>query len=235
MKKAILIMAAIMAAACALYLFIGDQGGKEFRLEKEALKGVKSWKMHMEVSRKGRLIISREHEANCPDQELISEEVTQQLSEAEGGQYLRLGDDVYFKGPYATKWLAAKPPDTLFTRLTSFRPCMTNPAIYAGQGLDGIHEMDAVLQAAIDKGNISKGDLITVGPDQCRNWSATALYEKRMLGFTACISEQDHLPRRYKFANESITMDYTWNVPVKIERPDPRSVLGMQPSPAPSN
>jgi hypothetical protein len=235
MMRAILIMAAIMAGAYAIYLVVGDQGGKEFRREKEALKSVKSWKMHMEVSRKGKLIISRDHEANCPDQELIKEEVIQPISEADGGEYLRVGDDVYFKSPYATKWLAAKPPEKLFTPLTSFRPCLTNPAIYAGEGLDGIQEMDAVLQAAIDKGNISKGDLVTVGADQCRNWSATALYEKRLLGFTACISEQDHLPRRYTFANEAITMDYTWNVPVSIERPDPGVIQAAQPLPSPSN
>lgn len=233
MKKAILIMAAIMAGGYVLYLLIGDQGGKEFKRQKEALKGVKSWKMHMEVSRKGRLIITREHEANCPDQEFISEEVTQPLSAADGGQYLRLGDEVYYKGPYATKWLAAKPPDTLFTPLTSFRPCLTNPAIYAGEGMDGIQEMDSVLQAAIDKGNISKGDLAMVGADQCRNWSATALYGKRLLGFTACISEQDHLPRRYTFANDAITMDYSWNVPVNIERPEPAAMLPT--ATAPSN
>src|ERR1043165_9444577 len=80
-----------------------------------------SWRIQTVVRRNNQTIVQRTHEANCPDQEHIVEEGSRGIAE-----YVRLGDDVYYKkglGP----WVNGRPDPDLFAPFPSPRPCLTKP------------------------------------------------------------------------------------------------------------
>lgn len=214
MKQGIAYLVGAIVIGFVIFHFFTGEGEKEFKLQQKAIKEVKSWKIRTQISSNGRLLLDRRHEANCPDQEYISESGGYQ-----SGEYTRIGDNMYWRRDRGV-WTEGKSPNDLFQPFPTPRPCMTNPAEFARE-TNGIDEMQQYLQTVIDQGNFTKGELQTVGKDQCRDWTVQALNERRQLvATTFCINETDHLPRRMQSAGEAFTITYDWNVPVTVEKPD---------------
>lgn len=205
--------AALILVALAAHFFTGE-GEKEFKLQQQALKEVKSWRIRTQVSMNGRLIVDRTHTANCPDQESIVEN-----SQMSSSEYRRIGDEMFWR-QNSTSWKQGSVPQDLFQPFLSPRPCMTNPMEYASE-INGIDEMERYIQSIINKGDFTRGELQTIGGTTCRDWTVMAFNERRQLvSTTFCVNEKDHLPRRMQTAGDAFTMTYEWGLPVSIEKPD---------------
>src|SRR5215831_20382320 len=111
----------IILLLAVAYYALPNPGKKAFEKEEIVMNGVTSWRIHSEVSRNGKVYISRTHVAECPDKERIMERGLDNFSE-----YIRLGDDIYYRKGNM-KWVKGTPGPDLFTPFPTPRPCLSNP------------------------------------------------------------------------------------------------------------
>lgn len=214
MKK-ILFALAVVAVGAGFYLS-ADPGKKEFKKQLEALDSVTSWKMDLEVSSNGRVLVQRMHEAQCPDMERISE-----IGLQGRGDFVRMANLVYYRKDGRAWVQDANVPQDLFMPIVTPRPCMSNPGGTKTSPDSGDTEWRTELKRAIRDGNFTKGEVDTVNGAACRNWQVSWMNARgQMVAYTMCISEQDHLPRRMQTLKDNVTMYFTWNIPVEVTAPD---------------
>jgi hypothetical protein len=210
-----------------VYYMIPKPGKKALVQEQIALNDVSSWRIRMEISQNGMLVVNRTHAAVCPDKEHIVERAAGAFAE-----YLRLGDDIYYR-KNNMKWVKGKPGPDLFVPVPSPRPCLTNPGEPSSQPAGGTEEMRLALEGDIQDGKIDKGEVQQSKQGPCQEWTITRFTERNQLGsYTTCLGPTDYLPRYIKSANERFAMYFEWNPALSIEPPDvntPESRTPMMP------
>jgi hypothetical protein len=197
------------------WLLFASPGEKEFKQMQQAMERVHSWRIVTQISSRGMLAVQRTHEAVCPDQEHIVESSTS----TGGAEYIRLKDDVYYRGLRPT-WTKGMPGPDLFFPFPTPRPCLSDPGQPSSQPGGGAEEMRLALQHDMDDGSFEKGDLDRVAGASCREWKVLVTTAQNKMGsYTICIGEQDHLPHRIQSLNQDFTIQFEWNVPVMVQAP----------------
>lgn len=210
-----LLVLAVIAVVVVIVLSWPNPGKKVFEREQIALQDVSSWRMNMEISQRGSLAVRRTHEAVCPDREHITERAVYDFAE-----YVRIGDDVYYR-KNGQAWTKGMPGPDLFFPLPTPRPCLTDPGQSKSQPPGGAEETRLALQYDIDKGKFEQGELKQVKDTSCREWKVTLFTPRNQLGsYTTCLGESDFLPRQIQSLNQSYTEYFEWDVPVTVEPPD---------------
>jgi hypothetical protein len=214
-KVLIGILAGIVFLAVAVIYAIPNPGKKALRQEEEALQGVSSWRIFTQLSRNGRPTVNRTHAAVCPDKEHIIENAMEDFAE-----YIRIGDDVYYRKNSYT-WVQGTPGPDLFAPLPTPRPCLSNPGEPSSRPPGGAEEMRLALEVDIKDGQIAKGELKANNDNPCREWSITRFTQRNQLGsYTTCLNETNNLPMYIRALNDDFNMSFAWNAPVTIEAPD---------------
>jgi hypothetical protein len=207
------------------YNVIPNPGKKALQREETALEDVSSWRISTSISRDGRPVVSRAHAASCPNKEHIVESAMSDFAE-----YIRIGDDVYYRKDSYT-WVKGTPGPDLFAPLPSPRPCLTNPGEPSTRPPGGAEEMRLALETDIKDGKIEKGEVRDNGGSPCREWTVMRFTQNNKLGsYTTCLSETDNLPRYIRASNDNFNMTFEWNPSVPIEPPDMNSP-GKAPTP----
>jgi hypothetical protein len=208
-----------------VYYAIPNPGKKALKREQLALEDVSSWRISTELSRNSRPAVLRVHAASCPDKEHIVENAM-----ADFAEYIRIGDDVYYrKNTY--EWVKGTPGPDLFVALPMPRPCLSDPGEPSSKPPGGAEEMRLSLESDIKDGNIEKGEVKTNRGSPCREWTIMRFTATDKLGsYTACLSETDNLPRYIRAANDDFNMSFEWNPSVTVEPPDLNSP-GKPPTP----
>src|SRR5256885_10314740 len=109
------IAAAVILLMGVAYYAMPNPGKKALKGEVIAMNNVTSWRITTEVSSNGRILLKRTHAAMCPDKERIVEMGLDNISE-----YVRLGDDIYYRKGNM-KWVKGTPGPDLFTDRKSTR------------------------------------------------------------------------------------------------------------------
>jgi hypothetical protein len=207
------------------YNVIPNPGKKALQREETALEDVSSWRISTSISRDGRPVVTRAHAASCPNKEHIVESAMSDFAE-----YIRIGDDVYYRKDSYT-WVKGTPGPDLFAPLPSPRPCLTNPGEPSTRPPGGAEEMRLALETDIKDGKIEKGEVRDNGGSPCREWTVMRFTQNNKLGsYTTCLSEADNLPRYIRASNDNFNMTFEWNPSVPIEPPDMNSP-GKAPTP----
>jgi hypothetical protein len=218
--KKIIVIAVVVVAIGAIAFLMPSEGQREFKKQIEALDGVHSWKMDLQVSANSRMVAQRLHEAQCPDMEQITE-----LGPENDVRYIRMANLVYYKKNGAGWIQEANVPQDLFLPIVTPRPCMSNPGGTTTSADSGAVEWRTELSRAIKDGTFHKGDLETVNGSICRDWQVSwTNLRNQLVAYTMCISEQDHLPRRVQMLRENVNMYFKWNVPVEVQAPESSSL-----------
>jgi hypothetical protein len=216
--KALLgIVFGIIAAIVFAYFAFPSAGQKALKREQHAVELVSSWRITMQISRNGLMGISRIHVARCPDQEHILEEGGDDYAE-----YIRLGDDVYYR-KNSSRWIKGTPGPDLFLPMPTPRPCLSNPGEPSSKVPGGAEEFRLALQTEIKEAHIEKaaagGD--STGP--CQEWTIQRITENsKMSQYTVCIGSTDDLPHYMRGTNENINTYFEWDPTpsVVVEAPD---------------
>lgn len=207
------------------YYAIPNPGKKALHKEQVALEDVTSWRIRTELSRNSRPVAGRAHAAICPDKEHILETNMGDFSE-----YIRIGDDVYYRKNRYT-WVKGTPGPDLFAPLPMPRPCLSDPGEPSSKPPGGAEQMRLALETDIKDGHIDKGEVKANGGNPCREWTIMRFTATDRLGsYTACLSETDYLPQYIRAANDNFNMSFEWNLSVTIEPPDMNSP-GKAPTP----
>jgi len=214
-KKLVWIIGIIAIIVLIIFATVSP-GKKELKKQLVALDTVKSWKMDLQVSSNGRLLVQRTHEAQCPDMEHITEQGL-----VGSAEFIRMSNLVYYR-KNGQPWVQdANTPQDLFMPFVTPRPCMSNPGGTTTSPDSGDTEWKTELNRAIKDGTFTMGDMETVRGTPCRNWQVSWMNARNQLvAYTMCINEQDHLPRRMQMLRENVNMYFTWNVPVEVTAPN---------------
>jgi len=212
----------IILLLAVAYYALPNPGKKAFEKEEIVMNGVTSWRIHSEVSRNGKVYISRTHVAECPDKERIMERGLDNFSE-----YIRLGDDIYYRKGNM-KWVKGTPGPDLFTPFPTPRPCLSNPNEPSTNPPGGEEETKQWIESDIKEGRISKGEMQEFKGATCREWNVSRITAENRLGsYNACIREGDGLPVYWKSLNENFGIYFEWDPTIRIQPPD-LSQSGMQ-------
>jgi len=216
------IAAGVILLMVVAYYAMPNPGKKALKGEVIAMNNVTSWRITTEVSSNGRILLKRTHAAMCPDKERIVEMGLDNISE-----YVRLGDDVYYRKGNM-KWVKGTPGPDLFTPFPTPRPCLTNPNEPSSNPPGGAEEMKQWIEGDASDGSISKGEMGEFKGTSCREWSVRRITSRNSLGsYTACLREADDLPVYWKGVGERFSIYFDWVPSMAIEAPD-MNANGMQ-------
>ncbi len=216
------IAAGIILLLVVAYYAMPNPGKKAFQKEEIVMNGVSSWRINTEISRNGRVFLSRTHVAMCPDKERITERGMDNFAE-----YVRIGDDIYYRKGNL-KWVKGTPGGDLFTPFPTPRPCLTNPNEPSTNPAGGEEEIKQWIEEDIKDGRISKGEAQEFKGEKCQEWNVTRFTTQNRLGsYIACIRESDGLPVYWKSAGENFGIYFEWDPTIRIQPPD-MNASGMQ-------
>ena len=206
------------------YYAMPNPGKKALEGEEIAVNNVSSWRIRTEISRDGRLLVSRTHVANCPDKEHIVERGMDNIAE-----YIRIGDDMYYRKGNM-KWVKGTPGPDLFAPFPTPRPCMTNPNEPSTMPAGGAEEMKQWIESDIKEGRISKGEVQEEKGGTCREWTVTRFTPRNQIGtYRVCLGETDSLPRYMKAPGDNFSIYFEWDPSVLIDPPDMNASVAQMP------
>ncbi len=209
------IAAGIILLLVVAYYAMPNPGKKAFQKEEIVMNGVSSWRIHTEISRNGKVFLSRTHVAVCPDKERIMERGMDNFAE-----YVRIGDEIYYRKGNL-KWVKGTPGSDLFTPFPTPRPCLTNPNEPSTNPPGGEEEIKQWIEEDIKDGRISKGEAQELKGEKCQEWNVTRFTTQNRLGsYNACIRESDGLPVYWKSAGENFGIYFEWDPTIPIQPPD---------------
>jgi hypothetical protein len=198
-----------------LYLAVPNPGKKALQREQLAMNDVTSWRIVTQISKNGRPKVGRTYAAQCPNKEHVLEE-----AEGDFSEYIRIGDDEYYrKNSY--QWIKGAPGPDLFLPLPTPRPCLSNPGEPSSRPPGGAEQMRLALETDMKDGHIEKGEKKEYKGSPCQEWSVTRFSGDKLGSYVACLSESDNLPLYTRNpATDDFRMYYEWNPSVTIEEPD---------------
>jgi hypothetical protein len=213
-KGVIGILVGVTLLIVVIYFAVPDPGKKALQREQLALNDVTSWRIATQISKNGSPHVGRIHVAICPDKEHILEN-----AEADFAEYIRIGDDVYYrKNSY--QWIKGEPGPDLFLPLPTPRPCLSNPGEPSSRPPGGAEEMRLALEADIKDGHIDKGQKKDYEGSPCQEWTIMRFGGSKLGSYTTCLSETDNLPRYVRDVSENFHMYFEWGPSLTIEPPD---------------
>jgi len=193
---------------------VPNPGKKALRREQLALDDLTSWRFAIQISKNGRPKTSRVYAAQCPSKEHILEQ-----DEGDFSEYIRIGDDEYYrKNTY--QWVKGAPGPDLLLPLPTPRPCLSNPGEPSSRPPGGAEAMRLALETDIKDGRIEKGERKSNQGNPCQEWSVTRLSGDRLASYIVCLSEANGLPLYSRNASEDFYMYFDWGASVTIEPPD---------------
>jgi len=197
-----------------IYFAVPNPGKKALQREQMALEDVTSWRIAIQVSKNGRPAIGRVYAAQCPNKEHILEN-----NEADFSEYIRIGDDEFYrKNTY--QWIKGAPGPDLLLPLPTPRPCLSNPGEPSSRPPGGAEAMRLALETDMKDGHIEKGEKKNYQGNTCQEWSVTRFSGDKLANYIVCLSEASHLPVYTRDASENFHMDFEWGASVTIEPPD---------------
>lgn len=206
-------LAVILAVGVGIAM-IPNPGKKALQREQQALSEVKSWRIMTQVSKNSMVRIQRTYVAQCPDQEHVLEN-----AELDFAEYIRIGDDEYYrKNTY--QWVKGSPGPDLLVALPTPRFCLSNPGEPSSNPPGGAETIRLELEAEMKDGQIEKGVLKSSQKNPCQEWTVTRMMNSRLGNYITCLSLATSLPVYTRNASEDFYMYYEWGVPVTIEAPD---------------
>jgi len=212
--KVIAIFAGLILLLVGIYLAVPNPGKKALQKEKASLEDVTSWRIITEISRNGRPMMGRTYAALCPDKEHVLER-----NEGDFAEYIRIGDDEYYrKNRY--QWVKGSPGPDLLLPIPTPRPCLSNPGEPSSRPPGGAEEMRLAIESEIKDGNIQKGRKGDFKGTPCQEWTITRFSGSKLGSYITCLTEPDNLPLYTRNASEDFHMYYEWNPTVIVEAPD---------------
>ena len=174
--KAVLgiIFGVVLVIVLAFYA-VPSAGQKALKNQQHAIEFVNSWRITTQLSRNGLMGMSRIHVARCPDQEHIIEEGGDDYAE-----YIRLGDDVYYR-KNSSRWIKGMPGPDLFRPLPTPRPCLSNAGEPSSKAPGGAEEYRLALQSDIKEGHIEKGGTGNDAGGPCQEWTVQRITENNKM------------------------------------------------------
>jgi len=213
-KVLIGIAVGVILLTVVIYFAIPDPGKKALQREQLAMNDLTSWRIVIQISKNSRPKISRIYAAQCPNKEHILES-----DEGDFSEYIRVGDDVYYrKNSY--QWIKGTPGPDLFLPLPTPRPCLSNPDEPSSRPPGGAEEMRLALESDLKEGHIEKGERRVIQGNACQEWSVARFLGNKLGSYITCLSETTNLPVYARNASEDFHMDFEWGAAVNIEPPD---------------
>jgi hypothetical protein len=209
-----------IAAGLILLLIVAsyampNPGKKALEGETIAVNNVSSWRIRTEFSINGRVLFTRTHVAMCPDKEHILENGVNNF-----GEYIRLGDEIYYRNG-SMKWVKGTPGPDLLTPFPTPRPCLSNPNEPSTNLPGGAEEMRQWIEADIKDGTISKGEVQNFNGKNCREWNVMRITARNQLGsYNVCLDETTSLPAYWKSPNDRFGLYFEWDPSLSITAPD---------------
>jgi hypothetical protein len=211
LRIAILGLLSVIPITLVYLLTRPDQGLAELKRSRDAIAHAKSWRVHEVIKSTGENIFREEtKDVSCPNEfdvettypqgrSLLNNQVVFRQSRIHAGQVLYMRND---DGPWST---------TLDGPYFDFPNCHRGAIVRT-----------SVLFSDIDmltvNGEVKRGERKQISDGFCRIWHIAS--PPGSAGYTACINEDDHLPRQMSYEGGRSTYDFSnWNSPVAILAP----------------
>jgi hypothetical protein len=226
MKKILIfVFAALVIAGFVWIVKNGTNVAADYELVRSdwAISRAKTWRMRLETTDpklpKEWVVI----EAILPDREHGWQHV--EHAPAMGDlEYVRIGDDRYFRGDAmfnhgpAPGWIKLIPRDSPpLNGFFELRLHMTNPRTI-GYSFDSVETGLWSNYHGLQRQFVG---LRTYSGRACREWSYVWYVEERVMQDTLCIGMSDHLPYHLTTSGGWAEATYEWNPRVSIEAPSP--------------
>lgn len=211
-------VAAVFIGGAFLYFALPDPGVREFKLAREALRHVQSWKAETQWISSGSTDTVNLDEVSCP----ASRRFTQHFRTPIGSQHteftlvhIAIGNDRYFNDNRANIW--ARDP------LSS---TVANDCALLAQGQDS-KELPPIVSWLTGPELIEKGLVRYTSEGKCREWKVVTPggFSSSPQTQYVCLGVNDHLPWYWGTPNSAGEIHYfDWNVPNDILPPDPATI-----------